>query len=178
MGSSPKGNSSAPDIPAPAPNQVAAPGTTQPIQHTWQSFLPNDPNAMATGLTPDMLGPAPGAMPVTAPGQAGAAPGGGYAPMLAALQSRSKALDDQLRLNTGVGRGGSLYDVSPELSALIGQAQDVRAPVAGAGGRVAQGDLDAYMAAQRNQQGLMQRIRQQALKDNMSRRDHAARSGN
>jgi len=53
MGSSGGGTPRAPNMPVP-PGQVPF-GQTSPLQPQYQSFLPTDPNAMATGLTPEML---------------------------------------------------------------------------------------------------------------------------
>jgi hypothetical protein len=55
MGSSGGGGSSGPrNYPTPAGTQVPY-GQTSPVMAPTPSFLPNDPGAMATGLTPQML---------------------------------------------------------------------------------------------------------------------------
>jgi hypothetical protein len=54
MGSSGGGTPRAPNYPTPAGLQVPY-GQTAPYQPSYTSFLPSDPTAMATGLTPEML---------------------------------------------------------------------------------------------------------------------------
>jgi hypothetical protein len=44
-----------PTTPAPPLNLVAPYGSAAPFNPQWTSFLPADPNAVATGLTPQML---------------------------------------------------------------------------------------------------------------------------
>jgi hypothetical protein len=67
---SPGGSGAAPAQPTPAGIQVPY-GQTAPIQPSYTSFLPSDPTAMATGLTPEMLASinAPPPAPVMQPTQ-------------------------------------------------------------------------------------------------------------
>lgn len=55
MGSSPGGNYAAPNIPAPTNGPISAGVGTSPFAPNFASFLPQDPTAMATGLTPEMI---------------------------------------------------------------------------------------------------------------------------
>lgn len=54
MGSSGGGSSRPPNYPTPQGLQVPY-GQSAPAQPNYTSFLPNDPGAMATGLTPEMI---------------------------------------------------------------------------------------------------------------------------
>lgn len=72
MGSSSGGDYAAPNIPAPPANLVSSYGQTANAGPGFVSFLPSDPNAMATGLTPEMLA-AIAATTSTAPAAAPAA---------------------------------------------------------------------------------------------------------
>ena len=56
MGSSGGGGTPrAPMMPAPPSNLISSMGSTAPFTPNYTSFLPSDPTAMATGLTPEML---------------------------------------------------------------------------------------------------------------------------
>ena len=44
-----------PQIPQPPANMIAPYGSTAPFNPQWTSFLPANPNQVATGLTPQML---------------------------------------------------------------------------------------------------------------------------
>jgi hypothetical protein len=79
MGSSSGSNYGTPPA-MPMPNAPVAPfGQSASWSPRFVNFLPSDPNAMATGLTPAMLGqidqPAQGPPPATAAAAAAAAPG-------------------------------------------------------------------------------------------------------
>src|SRR5262252_1016750 len=79
MGSSSGGNYQMPNTPAP-PNTIPF-GQSAPYSPRFTNFLPDDPNAMATGLTPGMLASigqnaAPPPQPAWSPPPARAAPAG------------------------------------------------------------------------------------------------------
>ncbi len=84
MGSSGGGTPRAPNIPPPPANMIMPVGQTAIGAPNVPSFLPQDPTAMATGLTPEMLSaintPAPSPMmPAAAAGPAAGRPQ--YKPM-------------------------------------------------------------------------------------------------
>lgn len=76
MGSS-GGGTRAPNTPAPPGNMIAPPGQAVNYQPQWLNFLPQDPAAMATGLTPEMLAQMSAPPPPPPPPPMAAAPAAG-----------------------------------------------------------------------------------------------------
>jgi hypothetical protein len=84
----PGGNYQDPGSPAPPAQLIRPQGQTAVAAPPQQSFLPSDPNAMATGLTPEMLAaieaaPTPQVQQPAAAAPPGAA-GGGFKPSIQA----------------------------------------------------------------------------------------------
>ncbi|RWP05102.1 hypothetical protein [Mesorhizobium sp.] len=101
MGSSGGGTSKAPNIPAPPAGMINPVGQAVPYTPQYTSFLPNDPTAMATGLTPEMIATIMASAQPPPAQASGPGPQLNMRDQLAALQARNRQQRTPLR-----GRGG------------------------------------------------------------------------
>lgn len=171
MGSSGSSNYNGPNIPAPPSGMISGQGQTAPFNPQYTNFLPSDPSAMATGLTPEMLGSInnggrpPGAVP--APTGPGAGGGFGYAQMLDML---------------GQMQGGAPRDPVQAYQQAMRQRQgggmpqfNIPKPPSGPNG-VNPADLAAYQKAQAAQNQQRDMLAEQMARQR--KRERSNRGGN